>query len=158
MSPAPDQARTTLAHFFATVPELEFAMLTGSRALGTAAATSDWNIALQWRPHEDWLALVDTQEVLHRRIADILGIGREDIDLSGLSRVNLSMRANFAEEGIVLKGEDSLAYRHYSPPDSHNRVRKWQPPPTWPRPENNRRIDTLNPMIDQNHSAAGNEP
>lgn len=113
MSPAPDQVQTQLAQLLSAVPELEFAVLIGSRAQGTAAATSDWDIALQWHPQADWLALIGTQENLRRRIADLLGTGSEDIDLIDLSRVNLTMRASVAEDGIVLKGEDSLAWARF---------------------------------------------
>lgn len=113
MSPAPDQVQTQLAQLFSAVPELEFAVLIGSRAQGTAAATSDWDIALQWHPQADWLALIGTQEDLRRRIADLLGTGSEDIDLIDLSRVNLTMRASVAEDGVVLKGEDSLDWARF---------------------------------------------
>jgi predicted nucleotidyltransferase len=102
-----------LARLLSGVPELEFAVLVGSRALGTARAKSDWDIALQWRPQTDWLALLDAQETLRRRIADMLCISLEDIDLIDLSRVNLAMRASVAEDGIVLKGEDNLPWARF---------------------------------------------
>jgi len=118
----PDQSQTIkqtvarlagLTQLLSGISELEFAALVGSRAQGTAAAASDWDIALQWRPQTDWLALIGTQETLRRRIADNLGTGPEGIDLIDLSRANLAMRASVAEDGIVLKGEDGLPWARF---------------------------------------------
>ena len=109
----PDPHPALLGQLLAGVPELEFAVLVGSRAQGTARTKSDWDIALKWRPQADWLALLGTQENLRRDIAEILGASPEDIDLIDLPRANLAMRANVAEEGVVLKGEDTLAWARF---------------------------------------------
>jgi len=112
----PDQSEPRLAlpaQLRSSVPELEFAVLVGSRAQGTAQAKSDWDIALLWRRQADWLALLGTQETLRRRIAEILGAIPEDIDLIDLSRVSLAMRASVAEDGIALKGEDTLTWARF---------------------------------------------
>ncbi len=108
-----DPHMTLLRKLLSDAPELEFAVLVGSRAQGTARTQSDWDIALQWRPQADWLALLGTQETLRRRIADTLGASPEDIDLIELPRANLAMRANAAEDGVVLKGEDTLAWARF---------------------------------------------
>ncbi len=84
-----------------------------NRAIHVVAARSDWDIALRWHPQADWLALLGTQETLRRSIADILSASPEDIDLIDLPRANLAMRANAAEDGIVLKGEDTLAWARF---------------------------------------------
>jgi DNA-binding transcriptional regulator YiaG/predicted nucleotidyltransferase len=104
---------TLLGQLLAGVPELEFAVLVGSRAQGTARTQSDWDIALKWYPQVDWLALLGIQETLRRSIADILGVPPEDIDLIDLPRANLAMRAHTAEDGVVLKGEDTLAWARF---------------------------------------------
>jgi len=109
----PDPRLVLLAQWLSSVADLEFAVLVGSRAQGTARTQSDWDIALQWRPQADWLALLGTQETLRRRIADTLGASPEDIDLIELPRANLAMRANAAEDGVVLKGEDTLAWARF---------------------------------------------
>jgi predicted nucleotidyltransferase len=88
-------------------------VLVGSRAQGTARTQSDWDIALKWYPQVDWLALLGIQEDLRRNIADILGVSPEDIDLIDLPRANLAMRAHTAEDGVVLKGEDTLAWARF---------------------------------------------
>lgn len=108
-----DPHLASLGRLLSDVPELEFAVLVGSRACGGARADSDWDIALQWHPQADWLALLGMQETLRRRIADSLGAVPEDIDLIDLSRASLAMRANAAEAGVVLKGEDTLAWARF---------------------------------------------
>jgi len=108
-----DPRLALLKHLLGREPELEFAVLVGSRAQGTANQDSDWDIALQWHPQTDWLIQIGMQESLRRSIADILAISPEDIDLIDLARANLAMHATVAEEGIVLKGEDTLAWARF---------------------------------------------
>ena len=92
---------------------LELAILVGSRATGRSQAGSDWDIAIQWAAA---LSLFDTlarTETLRRELATLLGVAEEHIDLIDLPRARLAMRAVVAEEGIPLKGEDSLAWNHF---------------------------------------------
>ena len=42
-----------------------------------------------------------------------MGIESEDIDLIELRRANLTMRANVAEQGLPLTGDNSLAWAHF---------------------------------------------
>lgn len=104
-----DRLVTTLA----SEPELEFAVLVGSRAANTARPNSDWDIALQWKPELEWLAALGKTETLRRRLAETLGSDLADIDLIELRRASLTMRANVAEQGLPLTGEDSLAWAHF---------------------------------------------
>lgn len=108
-----DPRLALLEHLLGQEPELEFAVLVGSRAQGAAHKDSDWDIALQWRPQTDWLIQIGMQESLRRSIADILAISPEDIDLIDLASANLTMRATVAEDGIVLQGEDTLAWARF---------------------------------------------
>ena len=94
-------------------PELVFAVLVGSRALGTARTDSDWDIALQWSHHLDWLTALGKTETLRRTLAQQLNVAPDAIDLIELRRANLAMRASVAEEGIPLAGEDSLAWARF---------------------------------------------
>ncbi len=116
-SPSPpdqsDDRLVLLTQCLSSVPELEFAVLVGSRARGTAQGNSDWDIALQWQAHNDWLSLLGAEETLRRHIANNLGVPATDIDLIDLARANLAMRASAAEEGLVLKGEATLAWAHF---------------------------------------------
>lgn len=93
--------------------QLAFAVLVGSRATHTAREGSDWDIALQWAPQMDWMAVLAGTEALRRKLAQTLGVAESDVDLIELRRANLAMRASVAEEGLPLAGEDSLAWAHF---------------------------------------------
>ena len=94
-------------------PDLDFAVLVGSRALDTAQSDSDWDIALQWSPHLDWLTVLGRTETLRRTLAKQLNVAPDAIDLIELRRANLAMRVSAAEEGMALAGEDSLAWARF---------------------------------------------
>lgn len=93
--------------------QLEFAVLIGSRAAETAQPHSDWDIALQWNAGLDWFDVLAKTETLRRKLAAAMGIVAADIDLVELRRANLTMRANVAENGLPLTGENSLAWAHF---------------------------------------------
>ncbi len=106
-------AKDTLTQALEAEPQLEFAVLVGSRAAGTARADSDWDIALQWSPKLDWFTVLGNTETLRRKLADKLGVAATAIDLIELRRANLTMRASVAEDGLPLTGQDSLAWMHF---------------------------------------------
>lgn len=102
-----------LREFLSSRAGLELAILVGSRAVGDAHAGSDWDIAIQWPAA---LSLFDTlanTETLRRDLAALLGVAEECIDLIDLPRARLAMRAVVAEDGVPLKGDDSLAWNHF---------------------------------------------
>ena len=107
------EARQSMSQTLRNEPHLEFAVLIGSRATGTAHAHSDWDIALQWAPQLDWLTALSNTETLRRKLALDLGVAETHIDLIELRRANMAMRASVAEEGLPLSGEDSLAWAHF---------------------------------------------
>ena len=94
-------------------PQLEFAVLIGSRAVDTAHSDGDWDIALQWRGDLDWLDVLANTETLRRKLAKTMTTTIDKIDLIELRRANLTIRANVAENGVPLMGEDSLAWGHF---------------------------------------------
>ena len=113
MTEQPTPIAKQLASILQDEPQLEFAVLVGSRATGTAQPQSDWDIALQWAYGTDWLATLGRTETLRHKLAAALGLSAAQIDLIDLRRANLAMRASVAEEGLPLSGEDSLAWAHF---------------------------------------------
>lgn len=102
-----------LAKILGEQPELQFAVLVGSRATGVVHAQSDWDIALQWSPQLDWLTILSKTEILRNTLAVAMHIAPSAIDLIELRRANLAMRASVAEEGLPLAGQASLAWMHF---------------------------------------------
>ena len=102
-----------LASILQDEPQLDFAVLVGSQATGTAQPHSDWDIALQWAYGADWLATLGSTETLRHKLAAATGLSPAKIDLIDLRRANLAMRASVAEEGLPLAGEDSLAWARF---------------------------------------------
>lgn len=102
-----------LVSLLSNIPDLELAVLVGSRAHDTANSISDWDIAVRWDNNIiPWEKLSRT-ETLRRELAQQLGVTEDKIDLIDLAAANLSMRAVVAEEGVVLKGENDLAWIHF---------------------------------------------
>lgn len=52
-------------------------------------------------------------ERLRHRLADRLGCSDDAIDLIYIPDARLAMRSVIAEEGIPLKGADTLAWKHF---------------------------------------------
>ena len=96
-----------------TQAELELAVLVGSRAEGRVHPESDWDIAIQWKREMSMLDNLANTETLRRKLAVALGVGEDLVDLIDLPRAGLTMRALVAEDGIALKGEDTLAWNHF---------------------------------------------
>lgn len=94
-------------------PDLDFAVLVGSRATDTARTDSDWDIALQWSPLLDWFVVLGKTETLRLTLARQMNVAPDAIDLIELRRANLAMRASVAEDGLPLAGEDSLAWARF---------------------------------------------
>ena len=102
-----------LKHVLQTIPDLKLAVLIGSQADGTATSRSDWDIAVLWERHIMGLARLQAMEILKQTIADAIAIHKDKLDLIDIVFARLAMRAVIAEEGIVLKGEETLAWSHY---------------------------------------------
>ncbi len=94
-------------------PDIEFAVLIGSQATGTAHSASDWDIALQWSPALEWLDMVGKTEYLRRKLAAAIMVAEDAIDLVDLHGANLTMRASVAEEGVCLVGDNSVAWARF---------------------------------------------
>jgi predicted nucleotidyltransferase len=101
---------TTISDFLACKPELELAILIGSRANGSARPDSDWDIAIQWVRGAGFLTQLAETETLRRELAKLLNISEDSVDLIDLPAARLAIRAVVAEEGLLLKGSNTLAW------------------------------------------------
>lgn len=93
--------------------ELEFAVLVGSRASGTAREGSDWDIAIRWRRGLSPVQRLEATESLRLQLAQALAVHPDAIDLIDLVQARLAMRALVAEEGRVLAGENDLPWLRF---------------------------------------------
>jgi len=105
--------REVLGQLLSGETGIEFAALVGSRSTGTTHSGSDWDIALQWDAQLDWLEILGKTETLRRKMAAAIGVMPDKIDLIELRRANLAMRAEVAEGGLPLLGEDTLAWARF---------------------------------------------
>ncbi len=105
----------TLRQGLLKIPQLELAILIGSQTSGKAHANSDWDIAIRWhrQPEVSIITTLAQTETLRRTLAQLLKVTEDKIDLIDLTNARLTMRAVVAEEGIVLKGEESLAWHYF---------------------------------------------
>lgn len=94
-------------------PLLELAILVGSRATGRAHPGSDWDLAIQWPIAMEFFDRLGHTETLRRALAAALAVEESRIDLIDLPRARLAMRAVVAEEGIPLKGGDTLPWNRF---------------------------------------------
>ena len=102
-----------LQQILSATSELAFAVLVGSRAVGTERSDSDWDIALYWRDGLPWLERVAKMEMLRRECAKALDVAEAQIDLIDLANANLAMRAAVVEEGLPLTGDESVAWARF---------------------------------------------
>lgn len=105
--------QTKLRDIMAPIPDLELAIIIGSRATGTARPESDWDIAIQWSRGLGFIEQLAATEQLRKIISEQLGISVQSVDLIDLPTARLAMRAVVAEEGVIIKGGDSLAWHRF---------------------------------------------
>jgi hypothetical protein len=104
---------TALIEALTRQPMLAFAVLVGSRAIGQVHEHSDWDIALQWSPHQDAWSALGATERLRSELAQALQTASARVDLIDLKRANLPMKPSAAEEGVLLAAPDALAWEHF---------------------------------------------
>lgn len=102
-----------ITDILAAQPALELGILVGSRTNGTAGPGSDWDIALQWSRDLGFMEQLAATEQLRNSLTELLGVGECTIDLIDIPSARLTMRAVIAEEGIALKGAESLAWHRF---------------------------------------------
>lgn len=102
-----------LCDMLASEPDLELAIIIGSRATNTARLDSDWDIAIQWSRGLGFVEQLAATEQLRKKISEQLGASLQLVDLIDLPTARLAMRAVVAEEGVVVKGGDTLAWHRF---------------------------------------------
>ena len=102
-----------LTHALEQFPELEFAVLVGSQANGAATIDSDWDIAIRWFKNISPAEQLTLEAKLVQRITQTLGVHPDKIDLIQLNTAKLAMREVVANQGIPLKGDQTLAWFHF---------------------------------------------
>lgn len=102
-----------LQQFLATQSALELAILVGSQATGQASSDSDIDIAIRWQKGISPLDALIKTETLRQQLAKQCQVSDTKIDLIDITCSQLPMRALIAEEGVILKGEDSLAWCYF---------------------------------------------
>lgn len=103
----------TIKDVLQTFPDLELSILIGSQAKKNAKPESDWDIALRWNKNMDGLNALHQTELLKQKISDATHIHKDKLDIIDMTTARLTMRAVIAEEGIVLKGENTLGWSHF---------------------------------------------
>ncbi|MBM9538367.1 type VII toxin-antitoxin system MntA family adenylyltransferase antitoxin [Desulfobulbus alkaliphilus] len=109
----PFPEKSAICRILAAEPKLEFAVLIGSRAANTHTPDSDWDFALQWQWNMDWLEQLGRTETLRHDLAKVLALPTTAIDLVDVPWASLAMRAEIAENGVVLIGEDNLPWQKF---------------------------------------------
>lgn len=113
----PLTAMERLAQALAETPAVAFAVLIGSRANHTASDTSDWDIAVLWKPADPSadaaFARLGQHESLRHRLAQCLNVANDKIDLIDLASAGLTMKAQVAEEGTIVSLNDELAWAYF---------------------------------------------
>jgi len=102
-----------LGSFFESREELDLVLLIGSRAAGHTRDGSDWDFAVQWRKGMPFDQVLEKTEVLRGQVAKYLGTTTDKIDLVDIPSARLAMRAVIAEEGLLLKGDNTLPWSHF---------------------------------------------
>ena len=99
---------TILEQFFNQQLNITFALLFGSRAKGINQAESDWDFAIWFENQSDVMLHFLEKEELRQQLANLLKINSDKVDIVDLQTASLSLSSSIVEEGIVLKGNDSL--------------------------------------------------
>ena len=100
--------QTILEQFFNQQLNITFALLFGSRAKGTNKPESDWDFAIWFENQADEMSRLLAKEELRQQLAKLLKINADKIDIVDLQTASLSISSTVVEEGVVLKGSESL--------------------------------------------------
>ena len=105
--------REGLKQLLTNESRLELAFLIGSRANHTDHKQSDWDFALQWKKNLPIMEQLTATEVLRYKLAKQCGTTDDNIDLINIPNAGLAICEVIANEGIILKGDNTLALSHF---------------------------------------------
>lgn len=89
------------------------AVLVGSRIHATARDDSDWDLAIMINPALPPTTRFEEMLRLQISLAGGAGIPVEQLDLIDLSAAGLAMREQVANDGLLLKGDNTLVWSHF---------------------------------------------
>ncbi|MDW5416979.1 nucleotidyltransferase domain-containing protein [Iodobacter sp. CM08] len=95
------------------MPKVSFAVLVGSQVDGRASASSDWDIALAFEYGLDPIKRYEQLGDLQVQLAAAMQLHPEQIDLIDIAQAGLTMREQIANTGLLLKGDNTLAWSHF---------------------------------------------
>jgi uncharacterized protein len=94
-------------------PKIAFAVLVGSRAKGLEHAQSDWDVAIAFVPELDPLERYELLSDLQLEISKQIQIHPDELDLIDIAQAGLAMREQIANEGMLLKGNNTLLWSQF---------------------------------------------
>ena len=68
---------------------------------------------MQWQRDLDEMSKLAYTEQLRKQLSEMLGIPDNKIDFINIPSAGLAMSENIANQGIILKGENTLALSHF---------------------------------------------
>lgn len=108
-----DNTLNRLQEYLSCHSHVLIAVLVGSRASGQIHEGSDWDLAILVDPSLPAIARFDELQRLQLSLAAGAGIPVEQLDLIDLSAAGLAMREQVANHGLLLKGDNTLAWSHF---------------------------------------------
>lgn len=102
-----------LIRFFEKNDLVILAILFGSQAKNEANETSDWDIAVLMKNTGNQLDDLALKETIRHQLRSTFDWREENLDLVDLSKVRLSLASSIVEDGIVLKGDNTLALSRF---------------------------------------------
>jgi len=92
---------------------LELAILIGSRTNNNATTDSDWDFAIQWQRDISQFKQLQITEELRNKLSKALNTPSDKIDLINIPTAGLAISEIIANEGNIIKGENTLALSRF---------------------------------------------
>ncbi|MCK6462487.1 MAG: nucleotidyltransferase domain-containing protein [Candidatus Pacebacteria bacterium] len=93
---------------FAKKAEVRFAVLFGSRAIGTGAKDSDFDIAVSLKNGKSIFEDINKYSKILENFSKIFAANEDKIDLADLDSANILLRYEITKKGVLLFGDHQL--------------------------------------------------